>query len=211
LDKLPAAAGNPARSTALDLLKSVPMTFDDVYAEFQPKIWRYLCHLVGPDEADDLAQEVFLKISQALPKFRGDSTLATWVYRIASHSAVDRIRTRSSRRLAERPLMGENHAKDRPADGEHLVFRKEMRECLDQFVDTLSPTYRSAFVLSEYEELTNPEIAAALGISLDAVKIRLHRARRLLQVKLRGRCNFSRDARNELVCEPKSPPVSLRR
>jgi RNA polymerase sigma-70 factor (ECF subfamily) len=133
------------------------------------------------------------------------------VYRIASNRAVDRLRTRSSRRLSEVPLMSEHRATDRPSDGEHLVFRKEMRECLDQFIDKLPPNYRSVFVLSEYEELTNPEIAAAVGISLDAVKVRLHRARRLLQAELLSRCNFSRDARNELVCEPKSPPVSLRR
>jgi RNA polymerase sigma-70 factor (ECF subfamily) len=196
---------------ASSLLKSHSMTFDDVYSEFQPKIGRFLCRLVGPDEADDLAQEVFLKISQALPDFRGDSTLATWVYRIASNSALDKLRSRSSRRFSDVPLTSETRATDRPPDGERLVFRKEMRECLDQFISKLPPNYRSAFVLSEYEELTNPEIAAALGISLDAVKIRLHRARQLLQVELRSRCDFSRDARNELVCEPKSAPVSVRR
>jgi RNA polymerase sigma-70 factor, ECF subfamily len=187
------------------------MTFDDVYSEFQPRILRFLCHLVGPNEAEDLAQEVFLKISQALAEFRGDSTLATWVYRIASNSAVDRLRSRSSRRLSEVPLVSESLPTGRPADGEHMVFRKEMRECLDRFIDKLPLNYRSVFVLSEYEELTNQEIATAVGISLDAVKIRLHRARRSLQVELRGRCNFSRDARNELLCEPKLTPVSLRR
>jgi RNA polymerase sigma-70 factor (ECF subfamily) len=185
------------------------MTFDDVYVEFHPKIRRFLAHLIGPDEAEDLTQEVFLKISQALPEFRGGSTLATWVYRIASHSAIDRLRSRSSRR-SEVPLTGEDPVTQRSLDAEHLLFRKEMRECLDQFIDKLPPTYRSAFVLSEYEELSNPQIAAALGISLDAVKIRLHRARRLLQADLHRRCTFSRDARNGLVCEPKPSSVSVR-
>ena len=73
------------------------------------------------------------------------------------------------------------------------------------------PSYRAVFVLSEYEELTNAEIADALGISLHLVKTRLHRARQRLQIDLRGRCRFSRDARNELVCEPKSPGVSPHR
>jgi RNA polymerase sigma-70 factor, ECF subfamily len=186
------------------------VAFDEVYTEFQPKIQRFLCRLVGPDEAEDLTQEVFLKISQALPEFRGDSTLSTWVYRIASNSALDRLRGRASRRFLEVPLTSEERPTDRSPDGEHCVFRQEMRECLDRFIEKLPPNYRSAFVLSEYEELTNPEIAAALGISLDAVKIRMHRARQLLQVELRGRCRFSRDARNELVCEPKSSPVSVR-
>ena len=55
------------------------IAFDEVHTEFQPKIQRFLCRLVGPDEAEDLTQEVFLKISQALPEFQGDSTLSTWV------------------------------------------------------------------------------------------------------------------------------------
>lgn len=84
-------------------------------------------------------------------------------------------------------------------------------EDLTQYIDKLPPIYRSVFILSEYEDLTNPEIADALGISLHAVKTRLHRARQRLQIELRSRCHFSRDARNELVCEPKSPPVSVRR
>ena len=187
------------------------MGFDEVYKEFQPKIQRFLCRLVGPDEAEDLTQEVFLKISQALPEFRGDSTLSTWVYRIASNSALDRLRGRASRRFLEVPLTSEQRLADALPGAEHRVFRQEMRQCLDRFIEKLPPNYRSVFVLSEYEELSNPEIAAALGISLDAVKIRMHRARRLLQVELRGRCRFSRDARNELVCEPKSSPVSVRR
>ena len=57
------------------------MNFQELYKEFQPRIRRYLCHLVGPDEAEDVAQDVFAKVSQALPEFRGDSTVSTWIYR----------------------------------------------------------------------------------------------------------------------------------
>jgi RNA polymerase sigma-70 factor, ECF subfamily len=186
------------------------MTFQDVYKEFQPKIHRYLCRLVGPDEADDLAQDVFVKVSQALPEFRGDSTMSSWIYRIARNSAVDRLRSRSARRLAEAPLDREYAASGGPPAAEQGVFRKEMRDCLDQYIAKLPARYRSVFILSEDEGLTNPEIADALGISLPAVKITLHRARRRLQLELRQRCSFARDARNELVCVPKSPPVSSR-
>ena len=187
------------------------MDFQDVYDEFQPRIRRFLSRLVGPDEAEDLTQDVFLKVSQALPEFRGDSTVSTWVYRIATNSALDRLRSLSSHHLSEVPLDRENRPTDRSPDAEHRVFRKEMRDCLDQYIDKLPPIYRSVFILSEYEDLTNPEITDALGISLHAVKTRLHRARQRLQIELRSRCHFSRDARNELVCEPKSPPVSVRR
>jgi RNA polymerase sigma-70 factor (ECF subfamily) len=207
-----ASADNPAAIAAFGLLDSIVVDFQDVYQEFQPRIHRFLCRLVGPEEADDLAQDVFLKVSEALSTFRGESTLSTWVYRIATNSALDKLRSRSSAHVSEVPLDAENPAAiDRSPDAERLVFRMEMRDCLDQYIETLQPSYRSVFVLSEIEGLTNPEIAQALGISLQTVKIRLHRARQRLQIQLRHRCHFSRDARNELICEPKSPAVSTRR
>ena len=168
-------------------------------------VWGFLSRVVG--DSMSAAQ------SQALSTFRGESTLSTWVYRIATNSALDKLRSRSSAHVSEVSLDKENPAAvtDWSPDAEHRVFRKEMRDCLDQYIETLQPSYRSVFVLSEIEGLTNPEIAQALGISLQTVKIRLHRARQRLQIQLRHRCHFSRDARNELICEPKSPPVSTRR
>jgi RNA polymerase sigma-70 factor (ECF subfamily) len=187
------------------------MDFQDIYEEFQPKIHRYLCRLVGLNEAEDLAQDVFAKVSQALPEFRGSSSVSTWIYRIATNSAVDRLRSLSAQRRAEVPLEDESRATDALPNAEHGLFRKEMRACLDQHIAKLPASYRTVFILSEEQGLTNPEIADALGISLPTVKIRLHRARRRLQLDLGRRCHFSRDARNELVCEPKSPPVSTDR
>jgi RNA polymerase sigma-70 factor (ECF subfamily) len=137
--------------------------------------------------------------------------VSTWIYRIATNSAVDRLRSLSAQRRAEVPLEDESRATDALPNAEHGLFRKEMRACLDQHIAKLPASYRTVFILSEEQGLTNPEIADALGISLPTVKIRLHRARRRLQLDLGRRCHFSRDARNELVCEPKSPPVSTDR
>ena len=187
------------------------MNFQELYKEFQPKIHRYLCHLVGPAKPKTLPKDVFAKAIQALPEFRGDSTVSTWIHRIATNRAVDRLRSLSAQRLSEVPLDGENRATDGSPDAEHRVFRKEMRDCLDQYIDKPPASYRSVFILSEDEGLTNPEIADALGISLHTVKIRLHRARLRLRLELERRCRFSRDARNELICEPKWPPISSRR
>ena len=117
-----ASADNPAVVAAVGLLKAMAMDFQNVYQEFQPRIHRFLCRLVGPEEADDLTQDVFLKVSQALPTFRGESTLSTWVYRIATNSALDKLR--SSARVSEVSLDGENLvATDRSPDADQRVFR----------------------------------------------------------------------------------------
>src|SRR5512134_2918138 len=83
---------------------SVHPDFHQVYSEFHPRIQRYLTRLLGPTEADDAAQEVFAKVNQALAQFRGDSSLSTWIYRVATNTAYDRLRSRSSWRAGEVPL-----------------------------------------------------------------------------------------------------------
>ena len=70
------------------------LEFPQIYTAYWPKIARYLARLVGEDEAEDLTQEVFIKVSQALPGFRGESSVSTWLYRIATNAAYDRLRSR---------------------------------------------------------------------------------------------------------------------
>ena len=72
--------------------------FEQIYADFRPRIHRYLTSMVGELEAEDLAQEVFVKLSQALDTFRGEAKLSTWIYRIATNAALDRMRSPSFRR-----------------------------------------------------------------------------------------------------------------
>jgi RNA polymerase sigma-70 factor (ECF subfamily) len=179
-----------------------------IHDEFQPKIRRYLRRLVGPTDAEDLTQEVFVKVGQALPSFRGESKLSTWVYRIATNAAFDRLRSPSVRRAARTPLELLPLVPETPPSVDQDLARKEMNECIRRYIDALPPAYRSALVLSEDEGLTNQQIADVLGISLDAVKIRLHRARGRLKSQLGSGCGFYRDDRNELACEPKGPGVS---
>ena len=80
-----------------------------------------------------------------------------------------------------------------------------MNECIREFIDKLPEDYKSVTVLSELEELKNIEISEVLGISLDTVKIRLHRARAKLKKELEAGCIFKRDEENELVCDRKNP------
>jgi RNA polymerase sigma-70 factor (ECF subfamily) len=91
---------------------------------------------------------------------------------------------------------------------EQDVIRKEMRECVRGYIEHLPPRYRSVVLLSDEADLTNQEISEVLGISLDTVKIRLHRARGRLRKDLGAGCTVYRDERNELACEPKIGSVS---
>ncbi len=192
-------------------MSSEPAAFDEVYAHFQAKIRRYLSRLLAASEVDDAAQEVFTKVSQALPRFRGDASLATWIYRIATNTAYDRLRSKASRRDGEMPIDAEARVKDPSSGIEQQLVRREMNDCVERFIDRLPANYRSVVILSEQEGLTNQEIADALRLTVETVKIRLHRARARLKKELGDGCSFYRDERNELACDPKPNVVFLRR
>ena len=86
---------------------------------------------------------------------------------------------------------------------EATAIREEMNACIREFIERLPGAYRTVMVLAELEGFTNAEIAGILGVSLDTVKIRLHRAREKLRSELETGCSFDRGERNELACERK--------
>lgn len=186
--------------------------FSVIYDEYYPKIVRYLKRLVGESEAEDAAQESFVKISRSLDTFRGESSLSTWIYRIATNTAMDHLRSSSSKRDAEDKNLPTDEGAG-PIDETPLLdtvlIRKDMNECIRGIVDALPDDYRTVLVLSEIEGLTNAEIAEVTNISLDTVKIRLHRARKKLRKELEAKCNFYRDERNELSCDRKTIPLKF--
>ena len=184
------------------------LDFQRVYDEFHVRIRRYLVRLGGPGDADDLTQETFARVSQALAGFRGEAALSTWIYRIATNVALDRARSpgfRLQARAAEPEVLATLGTA--PAIEQDIASR-EMSQCVRDYVDQLPADYRTVVVLSELEELPDREIAEILGISLEAAKIRLHRARARLRQLLEQGCDVSRDERNELTCEPRPDGVS---
>ncbi len=179
--------------------------FTAIYQEFHPRILRYLQRLCGEEDAADLTQTVFLKVSRALDSFRGDASLSTWIYRIATNTAHDHASATPG--AYEEPMDADGSPDDYPdtslpaADREYI--RREMSACIRGVIDGLPAGYRSVLILSEFDELSNPEIADVLGISIDAVKIRLHRARHVLREALKCECRLYHDERNELMCDQK--------
>ncbi len=188
--------------------KASHASFAEIYGEFEPKIRRYLGRLVGRTESEDLTQEVFAKVSQALPDFRGDSKVSTWVYRIATNAAFDRLRSPSTRPARPTLLQILNAPADPPPGIEQRLERQEMNECVRRYIDELPPSYRAVLLLTEDEGFTAKQISAALGITVPTVKIRLHRARTRLKVAFDRGCTLYRDERNELACEPRASAVS---
>jgi len=179
-----------------------------LYSEYYPKIVGYLRRLVGEAEAEDVAQEAFVKVSRSLESFRGESQLSTWIYRIATNTAMDHLRKPSTKR-SERQTAGaeedEEFYEDPVVDSaplhDTLLIRKDMNDCIRGLVNDLPENYRTVLVLADLEELSNAEIADVLGLSLDTVKIRLHRARTQLKKFMDHACHLYHDPRNVLSCD----------
>lgn len=185
--------------------------FADVFDEFQRPIYNYLLRMTqSPPEADDLTQETFIRIHRSLPSFRGEASLSTWIYRIATNLSLDHFR-RSATRQAKAALSLEETESDREwivdetaSSPEQLAAQSDMSACVQKFIQRLPPSYRTVLVLHDLQGLKNREIADVLDCSLDTVKIRLHRARKKLRASLNVGCDFAHDERDVFVCEPKA-------
>ena len=156
-------------------MSDIELEFKRIHESFRPKIHRYLTRLVSEHEAEDLTQEVFVKVNQALKSFRGESQLSTWIYRIATNAALDRLRSPSFRQTVQKRLANDSIALSEiePEDkdvwtGEKTpsvdtaLIQKEMNECIRDFVENLPVDYRTVVVLSELQGLKNSEIAEIL-------------------------------------------------
>jgi RNA polymerase sigma-70 factor (ECF subfamily) len=194
---------------------NMEIDFNEVYEEFHPKILHYLSRLTNPHEAEDIAQEVFEKVNRSLRNFKGESKLSTWLYRIATNTAIDRMRTPSFKRSSEHTSLDEGTGtEDRNVWSGHTkthidqtVIRKEMSECVREFIDRLPSDYKTVILLSEIDGFKNREIADVLQISVDTVKIRLHRARARLKKELDDGCTFYYNEQDILACDRKQSQI----
>jgi RNA polymerase sigma-70 factor (ECF subfamily) len=172
------------------------LRFQAVFDEFQPKILRYVSNLVGESDAEDVTQEIFINVSRALADFRGESKLSTWLYRIATNVAIDRMRSPGyQNKMSTIAEEGVDDLDDRNIwTGEKIpvlewqIVRKELADCLQEYIRKLPENYRIILALSEFEGLSNQEVADILGVTIGTVKIRLHRARERLKKELITNC-----------------------
>lgn len=157
--------------------------------------------------AEDLAQETFAKVHLSLPDLREPEKAKAWIFRIAHNLYVDRVRAGQR----EPSTTNEGDEKEQLEDPAGEVFvgeieRREMSQCVRDKIAMLPEPLRTVVVLFDQQEFSHQEIAELLDLSVGAVKVRLHRARRALKKILASECSFEIDQRNVLVCSPAEEP-----
>ena len=185
------------------------MQITDLYNRYYSNILRYLKRFLSDSQAEDLVQEVFIKADKGLDNFRGDASAKTWLYRIATNTLCDFLRSkrhRTDEAIIQIPVQELEKYKDLlPTDFsiEQGAMRDEMNACVKAFIQRLPGNYSTVLVLRDLEGHTNQEVSDILGVSLETVKIRLYRARARLKVELSQGCDFSFSSDNALQCQPK--------
>ena len=176
------------------------------FGEHYTRILRYVRSVVrDAAEAEDLTQETFLRAQRRRGSLRDRGAVVPWLYTIATHVCLDRMRQRARQARSHSELDPEAVSPPDPAPSAALVVDQEdMSACVETYVSELSDSYRAVLLLHDIEGLTSREIAELLDASVGSVKIRLHRARRQLRAALEGGCAFSHDDRGTLVCDPKT-------
>jgi len=164
----------------------------DLVAEHQRMVVQLAINLLGDrDEALDLSQEVFLRVFRTIHRFRGHSSLRTWIYRIAVNQARNKHRFWRRRHRADQVSLDEHVAthgeflSGGESTPDRVLAQKELAEQLQAALDRLPFDQRTAIVLREVDGLSYEEIAYSLGVAIGTVKSRLTRARQALRLDLR--------------------------
>ena len=166
--------------------------FEDLVRLYGRRLIDYCARMAGGAAAEDLAQEILVKLYLAMPGFEKGRPLRPFLFRIAHNHCLDALRRRS---VATVSLTAAGDAEDAgrqmevpdgSASPEDLASGAETGRSIDEALASLPPLYRSAIVLRHREGMTYEEMAEALDVPLGTVQARIHRGRRLLQQKLSG-------------------------
>ena len=151
--------------------------FAQLYRLLQPRLYRRCRQLAGAAEAEELVQEVFLKMHRARESFVPQGSVVAWAYSIVLTTSRDRLRRRARRPEAiQSPELLEGRPADRSATPESGANRRALESLVQSRLTQLSANQRGAFVLVKFEGLSCATAAQRLGISTNAVKQRVHRA-----------------------------------
>jgi len=226
VDLASAAIGTRTEESAViaELKAGSEEAYSWLIGEFHQPIYSLIYRIVNdPSDAADTTQDVFLKVFRGMKHFHGESSLKTWIYRIALHEAANRKRWWFRHKAQETPLepmlpggyefSGEFAGEDRLVDPGESPFEKfahtEVRAAVDQALQQVPEPYRTALILRDLEEMSYEEIAEVLAVSLGTVKSRITRGRDALRKKLAG---YVREVGPELgLFAPDLVPNNVRR
>ncbi len=173
-------------------------TVETIWNEFAAKLGQFIAGRVAdPAAAEDILQDVFLKIQSRLGQLQDPAKLQGWLYLMARNAIVDHYRMRKETTEVPESLPAEPPA--------HDVELEDLKAAFRRMIYSLPEPYRDALVLTEFEGLTQKEMAGRLGISLSGAKSRVQRAREKLKQKLLERCEFQFDRLGRVIdCTPRA-------
>jgi RNA polymerase sigma-70 factor (ECF subfamily) len=170
--------------------------FEELVELYQHRLVAVMAHLVGnKEEAEDLAQEVFLRVYKARKKYRPRSKFSTWLFTIANNLALNSLRSRQRKPVVPLPPQDSGPLGARPAEQlvpdrgsgpMQRIQKKELAAVIRQALDGLNERQRMAVVLNKFEDMNYAEIAEVMGLTTKAVKSLLSRARVNLRTALVG-------------------------
>jgi RNA polymerase sigma-70 factor (ECF subfamily) len=167
--------------------------FADLVRRYQGRLTAHLARVIGHrDDASDLAQEIFLKVYQALPRYNAEFKFSTWIFRIASNAGIDYLR---KRRLPMVPIEYSPAGDEAKAprefastgpDPQAVLRNRQRRQKIEAEIAALAPEFRDLIALRHFAGLSYEEIARAKNLPLGTVKNKLFRARAVLKERLAG-------------------------
>ena len=158
--------------------------FERVYRAHLGRVYNLARRMAGPDAADELTQDIFVRVWQKLATFRGESAFGTWLHRLAVNVIVERFRTLGT---ARDRFLADGEAVLERLPGHSSPTRHDSRMDLDAAMKRLPPGARAVFVLHDVEGYKHEEIGEMLGVSVGTSKSQLHRARMTLREHLNER------------------------
>jgi len=161
---------------------------------YQASVYNTILGIIqSAEDAEDLAQEVFIQVFRSIDQFKGESKLSTWIYRIATTKSLDFLRSRKSKKrfaFLQRLGMPGDGSVDEIPEFHHPGIAAEQKELaaeLFQAIAQLADNQKTAFVLVKLEQLSHAEVSAIMGISVAAIESLLHRARTKLKYILENK------------------------
>jgi RNA polymerase sigma-70 factor (ECF subfamily) len=190
------ALRDPDVRLMLQVRDDEPGAFAELVGRYQHRLVGVIHHLVGnADEAEDLAQEVFLRVYQARKRYHPRSKFSTWLFTIANNLALNTLRSRQRKPVVPLPLQESGPLGPRPAESQvpdpasgpmQKVQREELAEQVRQAIASLNERQRLAVLLNKFEDMGYAEIAEVMSMTVKAVKSLLSRARENLRAALAG-------------------------